>query len=45
MSVLSRQLDIGVKAKGVRWATNINLGVISMQIIFKTLRLNEITKE
>lgn len=38
-------MDIGVKAKGVRWARNTNLGVISMQIIFKTLRLNEITRE
>lgn len=44
-SVLSRQLDIGVKAKGVRWARDTNLGVISVQIIFKTAILKEITEE
>lgn len=42
---MSMQLDIGVKAKGVRWARDTNLGVISVQIIFKTPRLREITKE
>lgn len=42
---MSRQLDIGVKAKGVRWARDTNLGVISVQIIFKTAILKEITEE